>query len=578
MWPEIDVTFEPGTTPRDEACSVDMLVAGSIPVDDACVAAAPPVTEPWSLAVEWEWRGLASAPQFESVFTTPRIANLTDDNADGVVDDEDVPDVVVVALGHDIFNGRLVVVDGGTGVEHWAVGGFGTTAGITLGDVSGDGVPEILATDVGGGLRVLDAQGAPVWQSSVISPSILAEPVVTDLEGDGVREVLFGRWVLRATTGEVLRELPVVDEYAVSPVAVDLDLDGTLEIALGSQLFEADGTERWAQTWDDVYFPQVVVLNADADPEGEVLLLGADQWKVLDPDGSTLFDVALGGTESDWPSAACAADLDGDGQVEVAYATDTLFQVREIDGGASWTADIDDHSGASGCATWDVDGDGLFEVLYADQHNFWIFDGVTGEPRYEDDRHASGTLSEYPVVADVDGDGSAEIIIAANSISYQDDWTGLVVLGQEDDGWPRVGSSWPSYDYAGSASAAPWLGENLWHGRPHASPEPLSDITLTLADACVDACDVGMVRLSVVIANAGPALSDPVELVVYADDGGTLTPVQDMAVGQLQPGEAAASVLIEVDVTRLGSHGLRVEATADGECRTSNNQISWDEC
>ncbi|MBK9368143.1 MAG: hypothetical protein IPN01_17840 [Deltaproteobacteria bacterium] len=47
------------------------------------------------------------------------IANLTDDDGDGDVDENDIPDIVYISV-----SGRLVVLDGATGGEHWAATGY----------------------------------------------------------------------------------------------------------------------------------------------------------------------------------------------------------------------------------------------------------------------------------------------------------------------------------------------------------------------------------------------------------------------------------------------------------------------
>src|SRR5262249_45194736 len=44
--------------------------------------------------LKWSWTGSSVAPDYAQVIVTPIVANLTDDNGDGVIDENDVPDIV----------------------------------------------------------------------------------------------------------------------------------------------------------------------------------------------------------------------------------------------------------------------------------------------------------------------------------------------------------------------------------------------------------------------------------------------------------------------------------------------------
>jgi hypothetical protein len=57
-----------------------------------------------------------------------------------------------------------------------------------------------------------------------------------------------------------------------------------------------------------------------------------------------------------------------------------------------------------GDTAFDFLGDGVAEAIYADETQIYVFDGKTGQINLTSPRQ-SGTLIEYPVVADVDNDG-----------------------------------------------------------------------------------------------------------------------------------------------------------------------------
>jgi hypothetical protein len=62
---------------------------------------------------------------------------------------------------------------------------------------------------------------------------------------------------------------------------------------------------------------------------------------------------------------------------------------------------------------FDFDGDERAEVVYADQCYLRIMDGTNGDVLFSVPR-SSTTRFDYPVIADVDGDGHTEIVTAQN--------------------------------------------------------------------------------------------------------------------------------------------------------------------
>src|SRR5690606_16751416 len=108
-------------------------------------------------------------------------------------------------------------------------------------------------------------------------------------------------------------------------------------------------------------------------------------------------------------------DLDGDGMPEIVVAGGSQVVVFHHDGQVFWTHDeVHDVSGATGASIFDFDADGNKEVVYIDEVAVYAFDGRNGNVLFRSDAHASNTLFDYPVIADVDADGSAEIVVAHN--------------------------------------------------------------------------------------------------------------------------------------------------------------------
>ncbi|MFY0531621.1 FG-GAP repeat domain-containing protein [Nannocystis pusilla] len=62
-------------------------------------------------------------------------------------------------------------------------------------------------------------------------------------------------------------------------------------------------------------------------------------------------------------------------------------------------------SAVTGSSVFDFNGDGKAEVIYSDEYHLWMYDGQTGTNLIPSTCNTTGTLWEYPLVADVDNDG-----------------------------------------------------------------------------------------------------------------------------------------------------------------------------
>ena len=97
-----------------------------------------PSMEDLSFAIEWQWSDAEGTEP-----GLPLVANVTDDNGDGVIDTSDTPDVIM----QEPIGNTLVVIDGATGKEHARIAGvapYGTDPAV--GDVDADGQPRSSAS------------------------------------------------------------------------------------------------------------------------------------------------------------------------------------------------------------------------------------------------------------------------------------------------------------------------------------------------------------------------------------------------------------------------------------------------
>jgi len=577
----------------DEDCELETAAAGTIAIDEACLAPDIQIADPWNVAIEWQYTVASGS----GVITMPAVGNLTDDNGDGVVDEKDNPDIVFATWYED----KLVALHGDGSGLIFEKPGFDGNAGVAIADVDNDGSPEIIAASTQDQIVSVDAAGNTEWVSQAFGWQNYPQPTVADLEGDGDVEIIFDIGVVDGATGATVMTLNGVQSLWRAPVVADVDNDGQQEILLGEHCFGPTGTIEFSVSpiGDSTF---AAVADIDGDAGGETFWVTGSNYMngtpsamyILDDDGSLINTVSINAA-STRPGPPSVADFDGDGVVEVAVPANTQLELWELDGTRMWGVDIQDISGIAGVSGYDINADGVYEVLYADELRLRIFDGATGTILYENTNHSSGTLWEYPVVADVDGDGSAEIVIASNGTV----WKGITVLGHNGDGWAKSGPTWPVHDFAMTnveqdghvPSPAPrsWDVYNIFRARPTVDDAAV-DLIGSVVDVCFAGCeDTSPASMAVQVMNQGGvtatagAVGIPVSL--YAVDGTTetLLGTQFLTV-DLLGGATSDSLVFDFIKGDYGSNGVVIRVDDDGtgtgtgiqnECDESNNSVTY---
>jgi hypothetical protein len=232
--------------------------------------------------------------------------------------------------------------------------------------------------------------------------------------------------------------------------AADLDGDGELEVVHGHVAYRADGTQMWIQPAVVPGYP--VVADFDDDQKPEILVSGdGGLFMVQGESGAVIFagltpngDPAFG---ANWRRPATVHDFDGDGTPEFAVSSADHYGVFTAAPAVVWSAVVDDASGTAAGTAFDFLGDGGAEAMYADEHSLFVYDesGMT----LLDVPRSSGTGKEYPVVADVDNDGSAEIIVVSNASYMGQPQTAPAVQVIRDvmDRWIPARRIWNQHTY-----------------------------------------------------------------------------------------------------------------------------------
>ena len=346
----------------------------------------PPVAE-FQPKVDCRWTPNPGDPNQNrvDVVATPMVANLTDDNDDGLTNTDDIPDIVFLTYdlnGDGCCGARATIriVSGecnGDGTMN-TIASLDTvvhdnSGGLALADLDNDGVPEIIAparqpngnnTQVRGVVAykrtALDGSTWDIYWQNTDYPgttqtrggSLIS---VADIDANGTPEVIIGNIVLNGQDGTLVwdgRTVPgnsasvgVGNNGFLGPSSSvgDINLDGKLEIAAGNTLYDYQGKELWTFDYGTMANSTCggnlpcdgfnAMANFDADPEGEVVIVRLGEVFIINHDGSLLWRQAI-------PTDNCAAnesgpptiaDFDGDGRAEIGTAAADFYTVLDMD-------------------------------------------------------------------------------------------------------------------------------------------------------------------------------------------------------------------------------------------------------
>ncbi|MFZ5475353.1 MAG: FG-GAP repeat domain-containing protein [Myxococcota bacterium] len=471
----------------------------------------------------------------------------------------------------------------------------------------------------------VDSNGIAIGRPQGGSPAIMA---MASHDVDRVFIQIFEE------TGNVLGASEAVS-YTWAPSIVDLNFDGSPEFVSDGVALDRDASVL-AATAPGGYSHYVSAVRSDADDEVSVVG-GAGVWHVgqgilsdwtglptptpgyhqhphasvfaignervisgisgysvfvSDMDGEV--EWALGTADADdWPSEdtiMAFGDVNGDGNPEICAGAQGSLQVVDLgDRRVLWSAPHNEYySATGGCAMADLDADGRYEVVDWGEHGLFLRDGSTGEVLASREDIATAAFNVAPIIADVDDDGSAEIVVAGG-YPAEGDWphqSWLWVFGPASGRWARTRPVWNQMAYdvtsirddgiINSFPFANWDTYNSFRAQPaHDGEHP--DLVIAGTDACADVCaEGGTIRLAVQVSNPGSVdafAGSIVRLYTWTEATG-LRVVAETALEETVPaGESAEGVVLELPYTDWGDRQvLEVVGTHDDECDWVNNR------
>jgi hypothetical protein len=443
-------------------------VADDLDALPPCEVQAP--ADAFDPVVQWTWTAPSGGSFYSGSLVTPLVGNFTDDDQNGEINLCDIPDVLVEAFTTGATGGEatIYVLSGDTGeVKATMNGVVDGNVNHAFGDIDNDGLPEVIAATPQGNVMAFEHDGTLKWTGAKGTWPTYANLggsanlgaychafAIYDLDADGSPEILGGFDVFDAqgqlewTAPGGLNDIPGEPFWCPTPTAADLDGDGMLEVIYGHAAYHHDGTPYW-QVGGNPGHPHVA--NFDDDPEPEVLVNTDQGISLIDHNGTVKFANLRPNGEA--PSARCwgkpgvVHDFNGDGKADLATGTCQNYSVYNVGSGltATWTQPISDQSGLATGTAFDFLGDGVADAIYADETTAYVFEGSSGMLELSVPR-ASGTLVEYPVVADIDNDGSAEFIVVSNSAGGVPIET-VTVYRDAMDRWTPARRIWNQHAY-----------------------------------------------------------------------------------------------------------------------------------
>lgn len=481
----------------------NMLQAASIPDTPDEPAHFPPQDPPPPLCTQisqniqptlnWDWYSQLGANDFHSfnqVMAAPVVGDL---------DGNGKPEVVFVSwsnnladpFNHDATianynkNGVLRVVNGHTGATKFSVGSqalapFASTTPLLV-DLDGDGTIEIVYMHyLEQKVIALNSDGSLRWTWTLPKPmnsDCMQGLSTSDVDENGHAEVIVGDWILEenAQKQPVLKMTlnsnptyitcssfasvldPSNPHFSILEMDAVYDHTGAKQFSLGSEYgYLAVGKVR-----NDIPGNQIVktAYNGSGGAQLQIYdgihgtllksvdLLALSQYKC--PSGS------IGG------GPASIGDFMGNGSFQIAIATGQYLMLFDGNGNLLTSSRTQDCSSEeTGVTAFDFDGDGKPEIIYGDEQYLRIFHVVNGQLTVVAKLpNPSGTLLEYPVVADIDGDGSSKLIVISNNYAVSSFYQGP---GEAADGVAAAGIT--GVRTFKSGDGLPWMpSRQMWN-------------------------------------------------------------------------------------------------------------------
>jgi hypothetical protein len=321
---------------------------------------------------------------------------------------------------------------------------------INLADFNQDGIPEIYT-----GNRIFSIENGAYLCGGSASDNGLSGVIgctaVGDMDGDGKLELVAGNRIYKvnivsptSSAGNTLTAMTGGYAYTAS-LPANIVADGRTQVAD----FDLDGQ------------PEVLVVTLSSGTADSDKRVGAYLWKP-NPGGAAQLLGSYVGATTDVRAAGrpLVGNIDSDSHPEavfIANGNSMLMYALKYDPSKAmgsrlvekWTLPHTDKSGYTGISLFDFNQDGLNEICYRDEKNLRIINGsgTSAAILATFDDVTSGTRTEMPIIADVDNDGQAELIVSGNTSGEVEGGYLRVFKAPVNSRWAPARKVWNQYSY-----------------------------------------------------------------------------------------------------------------------------------